>query len=130
MALSFLPSLSKVTHETFTHVQSPFQVETKKVLNAEAKFQLLQKITDLKCSTKEATNVLQNGLQQRCFPISQSTEAVALKNSLKRYSSKFRKIHKKTLVPEFSLIKTVRPATSLKKRLWHRCFFVSLAKFL
>ena len=55
--------------------------------------------------------------------ISQSTEAVALKNSLKRYSSKFRKIHKKTPVPEFSLIKTVRPATSLKKRLWHRCFF-------
>lgn len=70
VALSFLSSLLKVTHETFTHVQSSFQVETKKVLNAEAKFQLLQKITDLKCSTKESTNVLQNGLQQRCFPIS------------------------------------------------------------
>ena len=39
----------------------------------------------------------------------------------KRCSQKFRKIHRKHLC---------RPATLLKKRLWHKCFHVNFAKFL
>ena len=41
----------------------------------------------------------------------------------------FCKIHKKTRVPESFLI-NMRPATLLKKRLWHICFPVNFAKFL
>ena len=47
-----------------------------------------------------------------------SSEAVA-----QRCSQKFRKIHRKAPVPEFS-------ATLLKKGLWHRCFLVNFAKFI
>ena len=39
-------------------------------------------------------------------------------------SLKFRKTHRKTLVPES------QPATLLKKRLWDRCFPVNFARFL
>ena len=45
--------------------------------------------------------------------------------SVKKCSQKFDKIHRKTPVPE-----SLRPATLLKKRLWHRCFPVSFVKFL
>ena len=50
----------------------------------------------------------------------------------KRCSWKFRKIHRKTPVPEslFNKVAGLRPATLLKKRLWHRCFPVNFAKFL
>ena len=50
----------------------------------------------------------------------------------KRCSQKFRKIHKKTPLPEslFNKVSGLRPATVLKKRLWHRCFPVNFAKFL
>ena len=39
-----------------------------------------------------------------------------------RCSLKFRKIHRKS--------PGLRPANLLKKRLWHRCFSVNIAKFL
>ena len=44
----------------------------------------------------------------------------------KRCSQKFHKIHKKTPVPEslFNKVAGLRPATLLKKRLWHRYFKV------
>ena len=35
-----------------------------------------------------------------------------------------------TVVQRFSVIKLPRPATLLKKRLWHRCFPVNFVKFL
>ena len=46
------------------------------------------------------------------------------KKNKKMYSYKFRKIHRKTPVPEslFNKVAGLRPATLLKKRLWHRCF--------
>ena len=47
----------------------------------------------------------------------------------KRCSWIFDKIHKKTPVPE-SQSCSVRPATLLKKRLWHRRFPVNFVKFL
>ena len=47
---------------------------------------------------------------------------------VQRCSLKFCKIHGKTPVPESYA--GLRPATLLKKRLWHRCFPVNLAKFL
>ena len=50
----------------------------------------------------------------------------------KMCSWKFHKIHRKTPVPEtfFNKVAGLRPATLLKKRLWHRCFPVNFAKFL
>ena len=51
----------------------------------------------------------------------------------KRRSQKFRKIDRKTPVPESPfLIKLQAQACNfiLKKRLWHRCFPVNFAKFL
>ena len=49
-----------------------------------------------------------------------------------RRSYKFRKIHRKTPVPSFFVNKVagLRPATLLKKRLWHRSFPVNFVKFL
>ena len=48
----------------------------------------------------------------------------------KRCSRKFRKIHRKKPVPESVFwLKLQRPATLLKKSLWHRCFPVTLAKW-
>ena len=49
-----------------------------------------------------------------------------------RFSYKFRKIHRKTPVPEslFNKVAVLRPATLLKKRLWYRCFPVNFVKFL
>ena len=42
------------------------------------------------------------------------------------------KIHRKRPVPEslFNKVASLRPATLLKKRLWHRCFPVNFVKFL
>ena len=50
----------------------------------------------------------------------------------KRCSQKFRKIHRKTPVPEalFCTVAGLEPATLLKKRLWHKSFPVNFAKFL
>ena len=48
----------------------------------------------------------------------------------KRFSKKFRKILRKTLQALFFNKVVGRPATLLKKRLWHRCFTVNFAKFL
>ena len=50
----------------------------------------------------------------------------------KTCSYKFRNIHRKTTVPEslFNTVAPLRPATLLKKRLWHWCFPVNFAKFL
>ena len=48
----------------------------------------------------------------------------------KRCSPKFHKIHRKTLVQSFFFNKGQRPATVLKKRLWHSCLPVSFEKFL
>ena len=49
----------------------------------------------------------------------------------RRCSSKCRKIHRKTPVPESSLIKLhALPATLLKKRPWQRCFPVTFSKIL
>ena len=44
----------------------------------------------------------------------------------------FTKIHRKTPVPEsfFNKIAGLKPATLLKKRLWHRCFPVNFVKYL
>ena len=44
---------------------------------------------------------------------------------------KIHKIHRKTLVPDplFNKAADLRPATLLKKRLWHRCFLVNFVKF-
>ena len=51
---------------------------------------------------------------------------------LKRCPYKSRKIHKNTFVPEpfFYKVAGLRPATLLKKRLWHWCFPVNFTKFL
>ena len=43
---------------------------------------------------------------------------------VQRCSYNFRKFHRKTSV------KSLAPATLLKKRLWHRCFPVNFAKFV
>ena len=58
--------------------------------------------------------------------------AVIRRYFVKRCSQKFRKIHKKTTVPEslFNKVADPRPATLLKKRLWHRCFPMNFVKFL
>ena len=50
----------------------------------------------------------------------------------KRCSQKFHKIDRKTPVPEtlFNKVAGLRPATLLKKSLWHRCFPVNFVKFL
>ena len=48
------------------------------------------------------------------------TEVVVRRYSEKRCSEKFHEIHRKT----------PQPATSLKKRLWHRCFPVNFVKLL
>ena len=50
----------------------------------------------------------------------------------KRCSEQFHEIHRKTPVPEsfFNKIADLRPATLLKKKLWHSCFPVNFAKFL
>ena len=42
------------------------------------------------------------------------------------------KIHRKRPAPEslFNKVASLRPATLLKKRLWHRCFPVTFVKFL
>ena len=52
----------------------------------------------------------------------------------KKCSLKFRKIHRKTSVPEFRVSFLIKlqaaPATLLKKRLWHRCFPVNFLNFL
>ena len=49
---------------------------------------------------------------------------------VQRYSL-YKRIHRKTSVPEFFLNKVtaLRPATLLKKRLWYRRFYVNLVKF-
>ena len=55
------------------------------------------------------------------------------KKNKKMYSYKFRKIHRKTPVPEslFNKVAGLRPCRPLlKKRFWHRCFPVDFAKFL
>ena len=54
-------------------------------------------------------------------------EAVARSCSIKRCCQKFRKILRKTPVPESQSLK---PGTLLKKRLWHNYFPVNFAKFL
>ena len=50
----------------------------------------------------------------------------------KKCSEKFRKFYRKTPVPEsfFNKVVGLKPATLLKKRLWHRCFPVNFVKFL
>ena len=50
----------------------------------------------------------------------------------KRCSQKFPKIHRKNLCQSlvFNKVAGPRPATLLKKRLWHSCFPVNFAKFL
>ena len=50
----------------------------------------------------------------------------------KSCSKKFREIPRKTPVPEslFNKVAGLRPATLLKKRLWHRCFPGNFVKFL
>ena len=50
----------------------------------------------------------------------------------KRCSWKFHKIDRKTPVPEtlFNKVAGLRPATLLKKSLWHRCFPVNFEQFL
>ena len=50
----------------------------------------------------------------------------------KRCSWKFRKIHRKTHLPEslFNEVAGSRPATLLTMRLWHGCFPVNFVKFL
>ena len=53
----------------------------------------------------------------------------------KRCSQKFHKIQRKTPVPEslflsFNKVAGLRPASLLKKRLWHMCFPVNFVKFL
>ena len=59
-------------------------------------------------------------------------EAIVQRCSVKRCSYKFRKIHRKTPVPqsEENTSDRPRPATLLKKRLWHKCFLVNFVKFL
>ena len=44
----------------------------------------------------------------------------------------FCKIHRKTPVSEslFNKVARLRPATLIKKKLWHKCFPVNFAKFL
>ena len=50
----------------------------------------------------------------------------------KSCSQNFRQIHRKTPVAEsfLNIVVDLRPATLLKKRLWHRCFPVNFSKFL
>ena len=43
---------------------------------------------------------------------------------------KFLKIYRKTHVPESLFSHSLRPATLLKERLWHRCFLVNFEKIL
>ena len=57
-------------------------------------------------------------------------EAVTRAVRKKGCSVKFRKIHRKTPVPESLFIIKLQPATLLKKKLWHRRFPVNFAKFL
>ena len=54
------------------------------------------------------------------------------RSSHQRCSWKFRKFHMKIPVPEslFNKVAGLRPATLLKKRLWHKCFPMNFAKFL
>ena len=51
---------------------------------------------------------------------------------MKKVFYKSHKIHRKTPVPEsfYNKVAGIRPGTLLRKRLWHRCFPVNLAKFL
>ena len=66
---------------------------------------------------------------QRDYSI--STETVSRKCSVKKLFLKTLQNLQETPVPESLLIKLQAPsATLLKKRLWHRCFPVNLAKFL
>ena len=50
----------------------------------------------------------------------------------KRFSYKFRKIHRKITVlePLFNKVKDLRSETSLKKRLQHRCYPANFTKLL
>ena len=54
------------------------------------------------------------------------------KKSWKSCSEKFRKIHRKHLcqILFFNKIAGLRPATLLRKSLWHGCFLVNFVKFL
>ena len=63
--------------------------------------------------------------------ISSLSESEAATRGKRKCSRKFRKIHRKTPVPEslFQKIASLRLATLLKKRLWHRRFSLSFAKF-
>ena len=61
-----------------------------------------------------------------------SAEAVVQRCSVKKVFLEISQSHRKTPVPEtlFNKFAGLRPATLLKKSLWHRCFPVNFAKFL
>ena len=69
----------------------------------------------------------------------QQSEAVVQRYSVKKLFLKFRKFTGKHLCQSLffnklqayvKLVPLLRPATLLKKRLWHRCFPMNFAKFL
>ena len=59
-------------------------------------------------------------------------EAVVQLSSVEKAFMKFGKIHRKTLVQNlfFNKVADLRPATLIKKRLWHRGLPVNFEKFL
>ena len=61
-----------------------------------------------------------------------SAEAVVQRCSVKKVFLEISQSHRKTPVPEtlFNKFAGLRPATLLKKSLWHRCFPANFAKFL
>ena len=74
-----------------------------------------------------------NGVVRRLSVKAFFLEAVIQRCSVKRCSQKFRKIQRKTTVPEclfFNKVAGLRLATILKKRLLHKCLPVNFAKFL
>ena len=77
---------------------------------------------------EEHQQTLQNKLRNR-LALKQPPEVFYNKSR----SQKFHKIHRKTPVPEslfFNKVAGLRPATLLKKKLWHSCFPVNFAEFL
>ena len=59
----------------------------------------------------------------------QSPEVLYRKGVLKKTFAKFTGKHLRHSLP-FNEVAGLRPATILKRRLWHRCFPVNFAKFL
>ena len=76
---------------------------------------------------EEHQQTLQNKLRNR-LALKQPPEVFYNKSR----SQKFRKIHRKTPVPEslfFNKVAGLRPATLLKKKLWHSYFPVNFVKY-